>query len=265
MHNANLTWGSLLGFLCTAAMAVAQEPKAPTPAPFPMLESAVAEQPETATASSDDGASGATDVVSDGHDRPCLKHRECLGGACALRGRLRRWWVYQAKPQLQEDYWGYPEEFCEKPFGASLRAHMQIQIVHGMMSQLALYRYDFYQGILDDPFKLNQHGRKRLQKTTEMLQRNVYPLVIEQTPGNPALDAARREYVLNLLAESDFPVPEEWVVIGEPKSLGFSGEEALLTYQKLLRQTQFGGGASIQTETRGTRTSGSQGESDRGR
>jgi hypothetical protein len=246
MPDANLAWRCLLGILFLAAAAVAQEPNPPSTVTLAAPEPAREPGPETApSASPSDTLAPVPEVAGEDACPLCLQQHD---GRCAGRlagGRLHSWWVCSMKPRLQESHWGYPEEFCEQPLGASLRAHMQIQILHGMTARLALYRYDFHEGILDEPFKLNRHGRRRLERLiTEMLQKNLYPLVIEPTPDHPDLDAARRAYVLKELAASTFEVPEEWVVIGEPEPAGLSGDEALEVYQDLLRQMQLGAGAA---------------------
>jgi hypothetical protein len=76
----------------------------------------------------------------------------------------------------------------------------------------------------------------RLKHLAWMLQANVYPLVVEHTPEEPRLAAARRDHVLKSLEELGFAVPEEWVIVGEPRAAGLSGEEALTVHQRMLPQ-----------------------------
>ena len=83
-----------------------------------------------------------------------------------------------------------------------------------------------------DAFRLNSHGKKRLQEMAAVLQEcGVYPLVIEPTPDRPELDAARRDQVVQILTEKLFTVPEEWVVVADPAARGVSGDEAMRIYR----------------------------------
>ena len=122
--------------------------------------------------------------------------------------------------------------------GARLRAHMRTQISNGTAARLVLYRYDFCDAVLEEAFRLNPHGAKRLQEMAMTMQSwSIYPLVIEVTPGNSTLNAARRDDVLKLVRDHGFPIPDEWVVVGVPCARGLSGEEAFMIQQKMLRQT----------------------------
>jgi hypothetical protein len=185
----------------------------------------------------------ACDVCSSGGIEPC---HHCRG--CACSGRIEHWWQTRAKPCLQESHWGYAEQFEEKPFGASLRAHMNTQVCNGTKDRMVLYRYDFHEGILGPADKLNPHGQRRLTELARMLRCNIFPLVIEPSLNDPALDTARRDHVLELLKDSTFECPEDWVVVRRPNAKGLSGEDAMQVYKNLMSGAQPAastGGATI--------------------
>lgn len=155
---------------------------------------------------------------------------------------MQAWWAIK-KADLQETHWGYPEEFEERPFGTSLSAHLRTHVANGMAARMVLYQYDFHQGV-DDAFRLNAHGRRRLDEITRMLQCDVWPVVIEPSDEGHQLDCARRDHVLKLLSECIGTVLEEWVVVAYPEASGLEGEEAVIIYANLLRQTRMRGSTS---------------------
>ncbi len=231
----------LLAAWITAAMAVAQGPEdsappvavAPEPDAAPEPEYDAAPLPEDGPPLPQRPTPHPPQVVGSGnyvtHPYNCP---DCYyGHACpsCRRGRVGR-----VKACLQWSHWGYANWFCEKPLGACLYAHVNTQIGNAMTARTVLYRYDFHDGILSDASRLNQLGRKRLKEMVWMLQNNVYPIVIEHTPEKPGLAAARRSHVLASLDRLNFPVPQDWVVVGDPEAYGLSGEEAFLTYEKML-------------------------------
>ena len=245
----------LLAAWITAAMAVAQEPEdsaqlivvAPELDAAPEPEYDAAPLPEDVPPLPQQPPPHPPQVISSGnyvtHPHHCPDY--CFGHACSScrRGPVRR-----VKACLQWSYWGYADLFCEKPLGACLYAHVNTQIGNAMIARTVLYRYDFHDGILSDASRLNQYGRKRLKEMVWMLQNDVCPIVIEHTPEKPGLAAARRSHVLASLDRLNFPVPEEWVVVGDPEAYGLSGEEAILIHQKMLSlpslQQQQGTGAT---------------------
>ena len=163
---------------------------------------------------------------------------------------MKRWWLTEAKPRLQESHWGYADQFEVRPFGSYAVAHLDKQIVNGAIARLALYHYDFGDVTLRDPTKLNSRGRKRLGKLAEMMvQNNLHPLIIQGSPGKPGLDMARLAHVLDLTAGLESPLPADWIVVGEPIPPPLSGEEATIVQENLLRQTQSGGATLSGTES----------------
>jgi hypothetical protein len=155
---------------------------------------------------------------------------------CERRPRL---WRDRIKPCLQYSYWGYADQFDLPPLGSSVRASLTTQIANGMIARMVLYDYDFGDGKRIGPSQLNAHGQRRLKELARLMQTSrVHPLVVEQTPADPRLDASRRTSVLKALGALAPGVPEDWVVTGTAESVGLSGEEALEIQENLLRQTK---------------------------
>jgi hypothetical protein len=159
-------------------------------------------------------------------------------------GPVRRHWVYKTKPRLQYTHWGYPEEFCHRPFGSYMRMAVDAQISSGYRAQLVLYHYDFavVNGVHTD--QLNDKGRTRLARFGEIMSVTPYSLVIEVDNQRDALNEARRKAVTTQLqAQFDFIVDER-VVIGLPPTRGLSADEANAIQQSLIRQTRSGATSS---------------------
>ncbi len=159
----------------------------------------------------------------------------------SLLARYQAWWLCYAKPRLQASHWGYADLFHEPPLGMSVYMPLRTQILSGMSARLVLYRYDFCDDLGENAAELNPHGRRRLEDIFRIAQDcELYPIVIEQTPDNPQLDAARKEHVMNLLQQWAFAVPEDSVVVGRPSALGLHGEEALKIHENLMQHVSSG-------------------------
>jgi hypothetical protein len=135
--------------------------------------------------------------------------------------------------------------FGADPFGFCVCGALNAQISNGLAAQLVLYRYDFNNapatagGDSIDPADLNPRGRRQLLKVAELLNGLAMPPVIIEASDNRQFDEARRQKVITSLAElMGSPVPEEWVVIGEPIANALNGEEAAIIHDNLLRQTE---------------------------
>lgn len=159
----------------------------------------------------------------------------CADGVC------RRSFWESFKAFMQWSHWGYPEEFQRTPIGTSFRANRQVQICNGQAAGLVLYRYDFCDESGEEGPGLNAHGQKRLYLMLAQCRLGgCQPLIIEPTPDNPLLDAARRDCVIKLLEGARV---SSAVVIGDPLTKGPSGVEARLLDVNYLRQVAGGGGA----------------------
>jgi len=133
------------------------------------------------------------------------------------------------KNRIKTYCWGSRHEVTpEMPFGASMNAAMKTQICNGLAAGMVLYRYDFCDTAPCDAHKLNIHGEKRLAELARRMQScGMHPLVIESTPENPALEIARRDYVVKLLRDSNAALPDEWIVVGDSSVRGMSDAQAI--------------------------------------
>ncbi len=129
---------------------------------------------------------------------------------------------------------GYPEEFTPRPLGSAVHDHARVMVANGAAGRLALFDYDFVQG----SHQLTTRGRDQLAKVAAQLAVSPYPLVIERTPGAPALAEARRNAVLNELAANRNPVDPSRVLVGLPVPTGMSGVEAQVISANQLNRTQ---------------------------
>ena len=167
------------------------------------------------------------------YERTCWPH-----GYCHCRHR-----TFKARAQCS--HWGYPEEFCERPFGDYVRSHFHTQIANGLADQMVLYQYDFYDSDGDEATMLNPRGLIQVGKVgglAGLLYDQFFVVIVEPT-GNPELDIARRLHVLEKLAELGAPVAAEQVVTARPAGLGLEGIEAYEIYRNQLQQTRVLGGA----------------------
>jgi hypothetical protein len=144
-------------------------------------------------------------------------------------------WRQRLACGYRDSLWGYPELFCERPFGSIVNAHVQNQVFAGWADQMVLYRYDFVDERGLPGVSLNTRGRDQLAKLTEIQERTGLTLTIERSVGNPGLDQARRRFVLGTLG---LPEDSQMVVVGKPRAFGLSGNEGILLYQNRLDQTQ---------------------------
>ena len=110
-------------------------------------------------------------------------------------------------------------------------------VSRGAAARLMLFQYDF----IDGTDRLNDRGRDQLVKVAAQLAASPYPLIIERTPGDPALAGARRLAVLTELAGGPCPVPPDRVLVGIPMSNGLSGADAQIIGANSLHRTQLYG------------------------
>jgi hypothetical protein len=148
------------------------------------------------------------------------------------------------KAKMQYKYWGYPEEFDERPFGTYVRAAMDAHIQNGIAAQLALYRFDFQDVTTAYPGTLTPRGELQLRKIAQKLAFFPFPVLIEST-GYADIDAARRLYVYESLVGLSVVISEDQVVTGVPSVSGINGVEAYLIDANLLNQTQSRGAVGL--------------------
>jgi hypothetical protein len=160
-------------------------------------------------------------------------------------GPIGRWYHCRAKPALQESHWGYPEQFCIRPFGSYMRAAVVAQVQNGIAAQLALYQMDFVTPDGLPGVQLNAKGLRRLEKISELIPLSLCPLVIEVNEVDPTLNAARRAHVIALLEQSFGEFPDERVVVGRPTARGLTAPEAIMIQENVLLQMRSGASNSF--------------------
>jgi hypothetical protein len=138
------------------------------------------------------------------------------------------------KEKMRSCIWGYPDQFESPPLGYMVSLQGRTQVANAEIARMTLYRYDFE----EHGTRLTARGKYQLQKIVGLLPLNFAPLVIEETPGDGALDLARRTAVLNELGSQPFPIPPERVVVARPIAVGLPGEQALAVYGNLIRDVR---------------------------
>jgi hypothetical protein len=168
---------------------------------------------------------------------------------CGDRHGLSRWRWHrtQCKRQFQEHFAGYVEEFNEWPLGEALYAHARTQAANGLAARMVFYQCDFEDGAA----QLNPRGRDKLATVAAALPTTFFPVVVERAPTIPGgldptqsarLDQQRRTALLSQLAQANFPVPAERVVIGPSIAYGMNGFEAVnIIYPRQLGNLASGG------------------------
>lgn len=165
----------------------------------------------------------------------CAAHRPSGAACCPVVGPAYCRWHTEIKPSLQATHWGYPEYFRERPFGTYARHAAQMQIANGLQNQQVLYHYDFLSG--RDASLLSPRGVYQLEKIVRRMQHAPGPIIVQETVDYPELDDARRQNVLDALADMGIPAVPEMVIVGRPPVPGLQGVEGLILYENLLQQT----------------------------
>ena len=138
------------------------------------------------------------------------------------RSRLAQWWNCRAEPCLRESHWGYPEYFNERPLGTYTLGYLHAQTMNGRIGQQVLYQYDFVDQSIGNAAELNSRGRDQLSKLVPIMMQTGYPLVVQRTE-DPQLDEARRELILQQLAELEVEVTDDMVVVRRVPVVGIGG------------------------------------------
>ena len=152
---------------------------------------------------------------------------------------------YGLKRRMQDCYWGYPEEFCERPFGISNRAAYYTMIGNGLGDYLILYQYDFHDGSQGVASQLNDAGITRLQRIVRMLHGNPRSsiVVVENIPGELRLSRARQQEVAAQLARMGIDERTAAVMLGRPRR-GLLGDEAIGNYRNMINLSNSQGSSS---------------------
>ncbi|MFM8328272.1 MAG: hypothetical protein ACKN9U_25720 [Pirellulaceae bacterium] len=180
-------------------------------------------------------------LIERGFDKDCCgdTHR-CSCSACQAK---RQSWHAQWKRKLQAKGWGYPERFCDPPFGAASRKVWDRQIELGQIERLTLYRIDFYNDPPELAHRLNQHGITKLVRMGTDAELALQTLKIESDPRHPSLDLRRRESVRAWAIERGWELPEEQIVF--TRSVPYlDSREASSIYQRMIHGNAGGQGAA---------------------
>jgi hypothetical protein len=166
--------------------------------------------------------------------RTCWSHHycNCRYSTCKRRAQCRAW--------------GYPEEFCERPFGSCVRSQLHRQVANALADQMAIYCFDFFDEDTEKADQLKPRGVRQLIKVANyatMLCDQYYMVTIEAT-GNSELDHQRRIQVFENLTELGASFALNQVVTGIPAALGLDGTEAVEIYENQLQSTKQQGGTS---------------------
>lgn len=167
----------------------------------------------------------------------CPRCRAC-GSGCSSHGQ-------QFKRNCQARHWGYPEYFCERPFGSCNRGVVCKMIANGLRDQMVLYDYDF--GFGDEADQLKERGLLQLQKLAGRFHIAQTPLLI-QASDDPQLDNKRQAHVMAALSAMGLEMSADMVVVARPRIRGLDGIEGPPIYSNLLEQTRLRGNVGIETE-----------------
>ncbi len=102
-------------------------------------------------------------------------------------------------------------------------------MTNAQASSFVFYDHEF----VGDTTKLNVPGQKHLLQVAVRLRHVPFPVVVEETPNhkNPRLDAARREAILDRLAELGLCDLDARVIIAPAIAEGILGPEAEEIYE----------------------------------
>ena len=150
-------------------------------------------------------------------------------------GQPTHGWVHGLKRRLQDCYWGYPEEFCERPYGMYNHAALDAMIGNGLGDFLILYQFDFHDGSQAAASQLNHAGITRLHRIVRLLRGNPRSsiVVVENIPGELRLSRARQQEVAAQLARLGVDERSASVMLGRPRR-GLIGDEAVANYRNLI-------------------------------
>jgi hypothetical protein len=161
------------------------------------------------------------------------------------RGPVGRGCIARFKANQQALYWGFPEFFIERPFGAAMRSYYQAHVMNGIAHQRVLYQYDFFDGPGKEAERLKPRGQAQVAMMAECMSDTGMPIVIENSPGSPQLDAARRDNVLKELRRLNVSVSPDMVVVGRGEYSSLTGRESEEIHKNQATETTARGSGSI--------------------
>jgi hypothetical protein len=92
-----------------------------------------------------------------------------------------------------------------------------------------IYKYEWFMGGAE----LGPFGRYHINEIVNRLAYVPFPVII-QPHVDPQLTESRRQVIVNYLAQSGIPDPEQRVVVGFPAAEGLYGEEAEPTFERMI-------------------------------
>jgi hypothetical protein len=234
------------GLMLTQGLVAEEEP--PTALVAPGISETAAAQAEELEPSPLTDLSGTSEhVFADSASGQTYNPQAC--------GPVGRGCIARFKANQQALYWGFPEFFIERPFGDAIRSYYQAHVMNGIARQRVLYQYDFFDGPGKEAERLKPRGQAQVLKLAQCLSVTESPIVIEKSPGNPQLDAARRENVLKELKRLNVTASPDMVVVGQGEFSSLTGRESEEIHKNQATETNSRGSSSIS----GRGTAGSMG------
>jgi hypothetical protein len=120
------------------------------------------------------------------------------------------------------------------PNGTYMNRIIHIQETKAEMDDFVIYKHMWYRGGKE----LGPFGKYQLDMITHRLPSVPFPVVVE-TSKNDGLDEARREIIINLLAQRGLADPSR-VIVAFSQAEGLYGDEAPTLYQLMLQARFFG-------------------------
>jgi hypothetical protein len=141
---------------------------------------------------------------------------------CSRRGRIHRMFHHVAHT-AQDKFIGYPQTFVEPPLGYYVNEQFAVQVAKANTHRFTLYRSDFLPGTTE----FSPSGASRFNIMAARMPGWTGPIMVEWTPGAPALAEERRVAVLETMRNAGMPLVAERVVIGPSPYPGAMGVEAV--------------------------------------
>jgi hypothetical protein len=138
---------------------------------------------------------------------------------------------------LHDKLIGYPENFVEPPLGTYVREQLSLEVAKADPHRFTLYRSDFLPGT--DRF--SPGGAARFNRMYSRIPSSPDPVIVEWTPDEPGLAAARRQAVLATFQRAGRPMAAERVVIGPSPYPGAMAVEAGNNFSTILMRSQQAG------------------------
>ncbi|MFO0970109.1 MAG: hypothetical protein U0793_31545 [Gemmataceae bacterium] len=120
------------------------------------------------------------------------------------------------------------------PTGAHVARFIKVQAEKAEQDDFTIHRDEWFQG----GKVLGPYGRYHIELIARKWGDNPFPVIIA-TSEIPELDAARRHFVVDMLARKGIDADPR-VILGFPAAEGLYGEAMEPAYVQMLRGTQFG-------------------------